>query len=384
MLYESGMLAHFYTDICAVKGWPRLLNIIPKNLQSNGIKRLLGRIPHGVPRQHLTAFTRFGWEYAQRRTSAHTPSDKTQVHLWAGKKFCDLVLSQGFGSASGVYTFNSAGLELLQQAHLQGLKTIMEQTIAPKKIEYKLLQEERDKFQGWELPVSKDSFFDNFCAREQAEWEQSDVILCGSEFVREGIAKCGGPIERCVVVPYGVDVQHFLVEKKPQHNGPLHVLTVGGVGLRKGSPYVLEAAKNLKGKALFRMIGNVNVLPNIEVELRSNLDQLGPVPRSEIMSQYAWADVFLLPSLCEGSATVVYEALAACLPVICTPNTGSIVRDGVDGFIVPVRDTDAITEKLEALAHNADMLLTMSQNARNRAKEFTLDAYTQRLIAAIR
>jgi glycosyltransferase involved in cell wall biosynthesis len=61
---------------------------------------------------------------------------------------------------------------------------------------------------------------------------------------------------------------------------------------------------------------------------------------------YAWADVFLLPSICEGSAMVTYEALSWGLPVITTHNAGSIVRDTVDGWLVPIRDSEAIAKKL--------------------------------------
>src|SRR5262249_11308352 len=103
---------------------------------------------------------------------------------------------------------------------------------------------------------------------------------------------------------------------------------------------------------------------------------------SQMALPYAWADVFLLPSVCEGSATVTYEALAAGLPVVCTPNTGSVVRDGVDGFIVPVGDVDAIVERLERLA-DPSLRAEFSVRARGRAAEFTLDAYRRRLLAAL-
>jgi len=98
---------------------------------------------------------------------------------------------------------------------------------------------------------------------------------------------------------------------------------------------------------------------------------------------YSWADVFLLPSLCEGSATVCYEALAAGLPVITTPNAGSVVRDGVDGFIVPIRDAEAIAEKLDLLAKDRDLLAAMSANAVARSREFTLAKYSERLVATL-
>jgi len=101
-------------------------------------------------------------------------------------------------------------------------------------------------------------------------------------------------------------------------------------------------------------------------------------------AQYAWADVFLLPTLCEGSATVCYEALAAGLPVITTPNAGSVVRDGLDGFVVPIRDPEAIAEKLEILARDRELLWWMSNKARERAREFTVEKYGERLIATLR
>jgi glycosyltransferase involved in cell wall biosynthesis len=113
------------------------------------------------------------------------------------------------------------------------------------------------------------------------------------------------------------------------------------------------------------------------------MELLGAVPRSEIFNHYTWADVFLLPSICEGSATVIYEALAAGLPVICTANAGSVVRDGIEGFIVSVGNYEAIADKLELLATNPELRSEMSKNARQRAKEFTLDGYQKRLIKII-
>ena len=114
--------------------------------------------------------------------------------------------------------------------------------------------------------------------------------------------------------------------------------------MRKGSPYVLEAARRLAGSATFRMVGPCSLPAQIIDGAPSNLEILGPVPRGDIMRHYAWADVFLLPSVCEGSATVVYEALTAGLPVICTPNTGSVVRDGVrDSSSPPVIQTRSST-----------------------------------------
>lgn len=382
MLHEAGMLAHFYTDICAVKGWPRLLTAMPDALQPKGLKRLLGRVPESVPQRSITAFTNFGLKYQRRRVSAKSPTEMTNSHLWAGKRFCEMVLAKGLFGAAGVYTFNSAGLELLSAAREQGMRAVMEQTIAPREIEAQLLQQEHERFPGWELPLGEDTAEEEFVARERAEWAVADLILCGSEFVKESIAACGGPVAKCCVVPYGVDSRFAPTERKA-HGGPLRVLSVGAVGLRKGSPYVLGAAKALTGQAEFRMVGNVEVQSHARKSLDSALVLTGAVPRSEIQQHFAWADVFLLPSLCEGSATVVYEALAAGLPVVCTPNTGSVVRDGVDGFIVPIRDVQAIADALMKFVSNPQTLQIMGTNSKLRATEFTLDHYQQRLTGAL-
>jgi glycosyltransferase involved in cell wall biosynthesis len=106
----------------------------------------------------------------------------------------------------------------------------------------------------------------------------------------------------------------------------------------------------------------------------------GIVPRQQIAAEYHLADVFLLPSLCEGSATVVYEALASGLPVVTTYSTGSVVRDGVEGLIVPERDPQAIADAIRHLADNEDIRASMSQNARRTARDNTVEKYGRRLL----
>jgi glycosyltransferase involved in cell wall biosynthesis len=131
------------------------------------------------------------------------------------------------------------------------------------------------------------------------------------------------------------------------------------------------------------MVGTIAPgLPN-SIMSSPNLKLLGAVPRAEIAAHFAWADVFLLPSACEGSATVTYEALAAGLPVIATPNAGSVVEDGVSGQVVPLGDAAAIVSTLRNLSTDAPRLDAMSAAAAARAAEYDLAAYGRRLLAAL-
>jgi glycosyltransferase involved in cell wall biosynthesis len=382
ILYESGQLEHFYTDICASKGWPRWFTSVPAAWRPDGLHRLVGRVPQNVPPEKITAFNLLGLRYARRRRRARSSGDLRRNFLWMGKTFCQHILARGLGAGRGVYVFNSAGLEVLDAAKRSMRRTVLEQTIAPLQVESDLLRCEQECFPNWQDPIGEDSALARLCERERAEWQLADKILCGSGFVRDGIAACGGPAERCVIVPYGVDGRFRLPPRRP-HGGPIRVLVVGAVGLRKGSPYVLAAAGSLRFRAIFRMVGPAECLEPAIRALRDTVELTGPVPHSVMLEHFAWADLLLLPSLCEGSATVIYEALAASLPVICTPNCGSIVRDGVDGIVIPIRDSEAIVEAVLDLARNPERRRVMAENAEKRAAMFDFGAYRRALATAL-
>lgn len=379
---NAGILERFYTDICAVKGWPQLARAIPQRFRTPGLKRLLARVPQGVPTARIRAFTDFGWEYARRRRTSKSLTEQYHLYMWGGENFSKLVLKEGFGSAAAVYTFNTEGLEILQAARRSGLRTILEQTIAPFEFEYEILSYEHERYPNWATPLPDAGVANLYSAREREEWKHADTIICGSAFVRDQIAAHGGPANRCVIVPYGIDRAAPGMIRRHISDGPLRVLTVGEIGLRKGAQYVLGAAERLKSDAQFRMVGPIGLLPNALERFRQHVDVLGPVPRSEMVAHYDWADVFLLPSLCEGSATATYEALAHGLPVITTANAGSVIRDHLDGFIVPIRDAEAIAEKILLLA-DEDRLRQMSESARRRAASFTVNSYGERLLDAL-
>jgi glycosyltransferase involved in cell wall biosynthesis len=384
LLHRAGLLERLYTDICASKGWPGLLRAVPPAWRPAGLQRLLGRAPEGIPADRITAFTSFGFEYARRFARARTPDERNDTYLWSGREFCRRVVAGGFGAARAVYGFNSASLEILQAARSRGLKGVVEQTIAPRAVEWAVLKEEALRFPEWEAAAPKDSMMEDYCAREAAEWAAADVVLCGSEFVREGIAAQQGDPGKCVVVPYGLEAPAPALRRaEGRASGPLRVLTVGAVGLRKGSPYVLAAARQLGSSAKFRMVGPVQVREEARRQLAQAVDLVGSVPRSTMADHYQWADVFLLPSLCEGSATSTYEALFRGLPVICTPETGGVIRDGVEGFIVPSRQSELIVEKIVQLIAHPDLLAGLARAAQARAAEYDLDHYGSRLLAAL-
>ena len=379
---SRGELSQFYTDICATKGWPRIVNALPSFLLPKAVRRLVGRRPDKVPVALMTVFPAFGTKSALRRMRVGNVIDETSHALWAGREFSVMVARRGFHGAAGLYAFSGDALEQMQAAKSEHMWTAVEQMIAPRDVVEQLIDHEMDCFPDWAGPPKRNPYAAAFANRERAEWALADKIICPSEFVRRHVIANGGDPARCDVVPYGVDSRTggYRQARMP---GPLRVLTVGEVGLRKGSPYVLKAARLMGDHAQFRMVGRVTPPHTVAREMAKHIDLRGIVPRSEVAVDFAWADVFLLPSICEGSATVVYEALAAGLPVITTENTGSVVQDGYDGFIVPIGDARAIVSRLEMLLDDPDLWKTMSHAALQRAGDFTVEQYGRRLRASL-
>ena len=391
LIFErAGVLERFFTDsYSGDKPFLRgLLAALPRSVRPHAVERWLGRAEPAVPPKKVVSFETFGWRYALAQRRARDAVALRRVFAEYGERFDRSVVCHGLGEADTVYGFNGAALELFEAAEARGLRCVLEQTMAPHRFHDRILREELARWPGWQPDfVLPDADACPLVTREEVEWRRADLILCGSPFVIEALRACGGPAERCAVVPYGVDPGRFAVpdRRRPGPGERLRVLFVGEVGLRKGVPDLLEA---------LRLVGPRRVEARLVGGIRLARERLGPyaevarfegaVPRSRMREHFAWADVFVLPSLCEGSATATYEALAAGLPVVATPNTGSVVRDGVEGFLVPIRSPEAIAERLERLVSDRERLAAMSASARSRAAEFGWDRYGERLLAAVR
>jgi len=386
ILQDADMLDCLYTDVCASTGLPRILDsVIPQTLRPKALKGLLDRRIDGVPPRRIHAFPCFGFKRAlQRRTSA-TPADLLRQYLVSNEEFGRLVAGRGIGQANAVYAFNAAALEVFRYGKDRSMRLILDQTTVPWQIEESLLAEERKRWPGWEFEGTRREDWMPLSDREHEEWNLADLIVCGSQFVADGIRNAGGPADKCTVVPYGVDIDRFRLPVRQWHDGPLHVLFAGTIQLRKGIQYLMQAAGNLNPAEIrVRAAGPVRVSPEAQTRLEEHIELAGPSSRFSIQEEYAWAHVLVLPSLSEGSANVCYEALASGLPVITTPNAGSVVRDGREGYIVPVRSAEAIAQRLQILMDDRDLLQQMSANAIQRAKQYDMTSYAQRLLEVIK
>lgn len=385
ILARAGWLELFYTDLFGHGSWREFLLRRGLDPTDEDLRKLLERSAADLPSARVRQFPAFGLFRLARSRLARNHAARLHAYLRWNRAFCRRVVRRGLGDGNAVYVFNAAGLEILRAARENGMRTFVDQITAPWSVEESLLQEERRLWPGWEQGGATETDWRPLADREQEEWALADRILCGSDFVRDGVRASGGPVERCRTVPYGTNAAApEAVARKPD-GGPLRVLFVGALQLRKGVQYLLEAARALApGTAQFRAAGPVQLAPDAARALASRVELAGALSRDSLAREYAWADVLALPSISEGSANVCYEALANGIPVIATPNSGSVVRDGEEGFIVPIRDPHAIEERLRRLADDRSLLARLSDNARQRGAEFTVEAYEARLTEAIR
>lgn len=280
----------------------------------------------------------------------------------------------------GQYGSSLASFE--QTRRLNG-RTILDYPIARLDFAYELLKEEERL-----RPNFADTIFGphaltptaTHLSRMAAEVELADVVVVGSRFAAESFSGIVEP-NRLAVVPYGVDTAAFRPSVDARPNGPLRVLFAGQLTQRKGIAYVLEAME-LLDPAAFQLtlvgpvIGSGRGLRRFEARFR----RLSRVRSQDMPAVYRQADVLVLPSIVEGSAIVVLEAMASGLPVIVTPNVGAdATQDGKEGFVVPIRAPYAIAERLELLASDPELRLRMGKAARARSEERTWRCFHERV-----
>jgi glycosyltransferase involved in cell wall biosynthesis len=222
----------------------------------------------------------------------------------------------------------------------------------------------REEYARLGLPVT--GFPPGEVARRVREYELADAILCPSHFVKKSFVSEGFPAERVHVVPYGIPQPANFEGEETGRDGTFRVLYVGQIAPRKGVRYLLEAFALLKHpKKELLLVGPRSEPSGLE---DATIRFAGVLKGDDLSRAYRAATVLVLPTLEEGLALVLGEALAHGTPVVATVNSGGedLFQDGEEGFLTPVRDPRALADKLQRLADDPALRERMSQAARAR------------------
>jgi len=374
MLFRHGALSRLYTDLCLSSSY------LPEASRWLLPARLRRRIADGIPSElvYSAAIVNF--------RAALTPSSVPYEHYGLmDEMFGRKMIEWGTGDANIVYGMLGSGVSFWRYAKAHGLTIAVDMFITP--VAHKIVCREREAFPDWEQPGPRADYENELIDGMTREAIQAaDLLICPSETVCDGVSAFtaedrGIAVPSMIVVPYGLQANGGKVGNPTQGR----ILFAGTAELRKGIHYLAAAAQLLAASGHFyefRVAGLVNERVRKHPATRS-LVFLGHLSREQLDEEYRLADVFVLPTLAEGSPAVVHEALAAGVPVVTTRSAGSVVTDGLEGFIVPERDSFALAAAIEKIVFDRSLRSAMSEAARATAARFDEGPWGQRLLAAL-
>jgi glycosyltransferase involved in cell wall biosynthesis len=202
---------------------------------------------------------------------------------------------------------------------------------------------------------------------------RADAFIVLNAETRAELLGLGAPPEKCHVVPNGIEVERFArVATPPRPDGVRHLVCVARLTEQKGHDVLLRALPAVRaaaGPIVLTLLGEGPQRASLQ-SLAASLGVTeavrfgGVVP--DVIPYLAGASAFVLPSRYEGIPLALLEAMAAGVPVVASAVVGNrdVVRDGVDGILVPPEDPDALARGLVSILTNRETATRLAAAAR--------------------
>ncbi len=423
-LERRGLLWRFWTGVASPKGRGDFERDYFDILKKRKRRRVVD-----IPGERLRTI---GWVEVVALLLARLPINREKLWHWRNGVFQKLVPQQEIEEADVVVGFDTSAWIIGERAKRAGKMFVLDQSVGHPSSRAKAVREAGGNEEMW--PQAFGARLEMVSKAEALEHELADVVVAASSFSKKTLMENGVPEGRIRVIPYGVggefvaagsarsahfDREYFYILKEdgPATSDsspvtkPFRFLYAGYLTKRKGIGVLLEAweatggcglrdhgtkgpREGQKGGAHFDRKHSDNLTDrwNKGAELRlvgggerpENLPAgvvcLGQTPRDALLREMSEADVFVFPSLFEGFALVILEAMAAGLPVITTPNTAGpdLIEDGKEGLIVPAGDAKALHAAMESLLNDPERARSMGRAAHDKAKEYTWERFGER------
>ena len=388
-LDKAKILAKFYTTVSANPN-AKLLKFLPGKVRQEWLRRTFPLSPRQIKTFPVLELSRIilpkiGFHNSVQHERGWASVDAVYRHL-EKKTANELFSLVEKYKINAVYAYEDGALEIFKKAKEFNLKCIYDLPIAYWETGRKLMIEEAERLPNWEKTLGggiKDS--QAKLERKTRELELADAVVGPSKFVMDSLPKWA--TTKQLVAPFGspeinisINNEINTIERKP--NRPLRILFVGSMGQRKGLGDLFEAIRLLNttnvelvvmGSLLAPMEFYKSELPFFTYEPGRPYEQVLALMRS--------CDVFCLPSIVEGRALVMQEAMSQGLPLIITPNTGGgdLVKEGQTGFLVPIRSPRAIAEKISWFLDNGSEIPKMGRLAQEHAAHYTWEKYGSKI-----
>jgi glycosyltransferase involved in cell wall biosynthesis len=288
-------------------------------------------------------------------------------------------------SISAVYAYEDEAATTFEQARNRGIRCFYDLPIPYYKTSHRIQAEEAEYFPALKsaMPAVQEPGWK--IERKAKEVQLADHIFVASSMTERSLLEIGVAPDKITVIPYGAPIDYFNPQPKPDTT--FRVIYAGRLSPRKGAHYLLQAWKDLNfPQAELMIVGSNMMPPDWFAPYQDICRQLSSVSHVALNQYYCAASVLVFPSLVEGFGLVLTEAMACGIPVITTPNTAgpNLITDGVEGFIVPIRDIEALKEKLEWCYKNPDALAEMGKAARKKAETLSWEHYRHQLAQRVK
>jgi starch synthase len=321
----------------------------------------------GLPRSLVSSFPLLHTtDYLLHRTGFHSQRLSSKMNAWTALSF-DRWTNSRIAPCDAFIAISGAGLVTGRKVQANGGIFICDRGSTHQRYQEYVVAEE---YCRWNLPhpLSKP----HIAQREEEIYATANAITVPSTVAKRSFLQMGIASEKIHVIPYGVRLDHFTRTEKPPQNS-FEVLFAGQVSLRKGIPYLLQAFARLKHPNKRLTIAGA-IQDNMRTLLAAlptdNVVFAGSLPQTQLGKKMSTSHLLVLPSVEEGLALVQGQAMACGCPVLATTATGAedLFTDGEQGFIVPDRDVDALTERMQQIADDPALQRKLSEAALLRVK----------------
>jgi glycosyltransferase involved in cell wall biosynthesis len=316
-------------------------------------------------------------------------SDNASRHRWVfwhNVQFDNWVASRLPAFGNLVFGYESSSLLTFRRARSLGIPRVLYQPIACAEAALELLEEEKQRFPALADTLRYNWFPEEELERRREERRLADAILCASSFTRDSLIEAGVEPEKIFVEPYGVDQTVFAPSKEKFSR--FSVAWASSFTQTKGIGYLLEALAREPVPGMELVLAGYPYGADAVAlyEDRIRVRRLGHISREEIGKMMGRCHAHVFPTLVDGFGRNIIEAMASGLPVVTTRHCAGpdLIEDGVTGFIVPIRDVDAICEKLAWIYDHPQEAIEMGQRARARVASLTQADYRRRFAERIR
>lgn len=383
-LSETNLLKDVITTIAYNPESPKwqYLNVLPQKIRDSITYELGRRIwmtPGNVPvKTHL-------WQELIRvllvRTRVYRYAGLSSQRLadWIYLSLDRHVAKHHLSVCDAVYAYEDGAATTFQEAKKQGILCFYDLPIPFYQSIQEIIREEAQLFPDLASVLETNSPAWKLERKEQ-EVQLADHIFVASHFTYKSLLCIGIEPEKISIIAYGSPSDYF--QPFPKKDKQFRALYVGQIKPHKGTHYLLQAWQELQLHNAELLLVGKNLFPQGWLNRYTDVFRHVPsVPHVALNQYYSSANVLVFPSLFEGFGLVLLEAMACGIPVITTFNVGGkdILTDGIEGFIVPIRDVEALKEKLEWCYRHPQELAEMGQAARQKAEQLTWNLYRQNL-----